>query len=98
MLQGSGQAFRPSAQEVKIKYENTTLPGILQVDTSNKKGRWLLSDRVRRHPGELYAGGGVPPWERGLHVLTFEGPGQERGCASRGCHFRPDWEKVVTPW
>ena len=35
--------------------------------------------------------------ERGYNVLAFDGPGQFGPQHREGLHFRPDWEKVITP-
>jgi pimeloyl-ACP methyl ester carboxylesterase len=35
--------------------------------------------------------------ERGFNVLVFDSPGQFGTVHRQGLHFRPDWEKVVTP-
>jgi hypothetical protein len=34
---------------------------------------------------------------RGMHCVTFEGPGQGAVIREQGLPFRPDWEAVVTP-
>ena len=34
---------------------------------------------------------------RGYDCLTFDGPGQGYALWKQGLHFRPDWEKVITP-
>jgi pimeloyl-ACP methyl ester carboxylesterase len=95
----AGKLFDPPAEEVKIKYENTTLPGYFyRVDTSNKKRPLvIIQTGFDGTQEELYAGGGLASLERGYNVLTFEGPGQGAVLREQGLHFRPDWEKVVTP-
>ena len=95
----AGKLFDPPAEEVRIKYENTTLPGYFyRVDDSNKKRPLLIIqtgfDGTKE---ELYASGGAAALERGYNVLTFEGPGQGEVLREQHLHFRPDWEKVVTP-
>ena len=34
---------------------------------------------------------------RGYDCLTFDGPGQGNALWKQGLHFRPDWERVITP-
>jgi pimeloyl-ACP methyl ester carboxylesterase len=91
--------FDPPAELVSIKYENTSLPGYFyRVDTSNKKRPLLIVqtgyDGTQQ---ELYSECAQAGLQRGYNVLSFEGPGQGQVLRKQGLHFRPDWEKVVTP-
>jgi pimeloyl-ACP methyl ester carboxylesterase len=95
----AGKLMDPPVEQVSIKYENTTLPGYFyRVDTSNKKRPLLIIqtgyDGTQQ---ELYSECGLAGLQRGYNVLTFEGPGQGEVLWKQGLHFRPDWEKVVTP-
>lgn len=95
----AGKLFDPPAEQVSIKYEKTTLPGYFyRVDTSNKKRPLLIVqtgyDGTQQ---ELYSECAQAGLQRGYNVLTFEGPGQGQVLRKQGLHFRPDWEKVVTP-
>ncbi|MBN2169165.1 MAG: alpha/beta fold hydrolase [Actinobacteria bacterium] len=86
-------------EEVKIDYENTTLPGYFySIDGSGKKRPLLIMQTgFDGTQEELYAGGVKAALERGYNVLTFEGPGQGEVLREQNLYFRPDWEKVVTP-
>jgi dienelactone hydrolase len=46
---------------------------------------------------EVHDNGARAAVERGYNVLAFDGPGQFGPLHREGLHFRPDWEKVVTP-
>lgn len=88
----------PPAEEVKIRYEETTLPGYFyRVDKSGRKRPLLIMqtgfDGTQQ---ELYAGGALAALERGYNVLTFEGPGQGEVLREQKLHFTKDWHKVVT--
>jgi alpha-beta hydrolase superfamily lysophospholipase len=45
----------------------------------------------------VHDSGARAAFERGYNVLAFDGPGQFGPLHRQGLHFRPDWEKVVTP-
>lgn len=95
----AAKLFDPPAELVSIKYEKTTLPAYFyRVDTSNKKRPLLIIqtgyDGTQQ---ELYSECAQAGLQRGYNVLTFEGPGQGQVLRKQGLHFRPDWEKVVTP-
>ena len=86
-------------EQVKIEYENTTLPGYFyQVDDSGRKRPLvIIQTGFDGTQEELYAQGVVAGLRRGYNVLTFEGPGQGEVLREQNLYFRPDWEKVVTP-
>ncbi|XXG97506.1 DNA-dependent ATPase mgs1 [Hypoxylon texense] len=46
---------------------------------------------------EMYHAVGEAVLQRGINVITFEGPGQPTVRRQRGIGFIPEWEKVVTP-
>ncbi len=98
-FRNAGKLFEPPVEEVGIKYEDTTLPGYFyRVDTSGKRRPLLIMQTgFDGTQEELYSGGARAALERGYNVLTFEGPGQGRVVREQGLHFRPDWEKVVSP-
>ena len=83
---------------VEIPYEGTTLPGhfyrspvaqekaplmilVPGRDTWAEDTRWMVDGLLKR----------------GIHCLTFDGPGQGYALRQQGLPFRPDWEKVMSP-
>lgn len=85
-------------EAIEIPYEDTTLPGyfyrspiaeanapILVInpgkDTWAEDTRWLVDGALKR----------------GIHALTFEGPGQGFTLRMQGLKYRPDWENVIGP-
>src|SRR5215468_6504941 len=92
--------FDPPIEPVEIPYEHTTLPGYFhRVDHSDRQRPLLII-----HSGfdggsaqEVHDNGARAAVERGYNVLAFDGPGQFSPLHREGLHFRPDWEKVVTP-
>jgi pimeloyl-ACP methyl ester carboxylesterase len=91
--------FTPAIEPLEIPYEGTTLPGYFHFpDTSGRRRPTILL-----HTGfdgsaeEMHWGGARAAVERGYNVLVFDGPGQFGPVHRQGLHFRPDWEKVVTP-
>ena len=86
-------------EEVKIPYEETTLPGYFcQVDNSGKARPTLLVHGGYDSTMEEQYFETVPAaLQRGYNCLTFEGPGQGRLIRRHNLPFRPDWEKVVMP-
>lgn len=91
--------FAPAIQPLEIPYDGTTLPGYFHSpDTSGRPHPTILL-----HTGfdgsaeEMHWNGARAAVERGYNVLVFDGPGQFGPVHRQGLHFRPDWEKVVTP-
>lgn len=87
------------AEQVRIPYEGTTLPGYLfRPDSSGTPRPTIL-----RHGGfdstgeETFFHTTRAALERGYNCLLFEGPGQGYVLRKQGLPFRPDWENVVTP-
>src|SRR3989304_7202316 len=88
----------PLAQGVQVPYEGTTLPGYFYLP--KERG---AKDKV---PAVLYLGGaddskervhflGVKEMtERGLAVLTIDGPGKGETIRVKGLYTRPDFEVV----
>lgn len=95
----AGQLFLPPVETVEIPYEGTTLPGyFFRVDDSGTpRPTLIIQTGFDGTAEELYFGGCAAAQRRGYNCLAFEGPGQGRGIREQNLHFRPDWEKVVTP-
>lgn len=91
--------FDPPIEEVQIPYEGTTLRGFYFRGNSTAEKRPLLI-LVNGSDGSLldmWMMGGAGGTARGYDCLTFDGPGQGYALWKQGLHFRPDWEKVITP-
>lgn len=84
---------------MEIPYEGTTLLGYFHpADTSGAPRKTLiLNNGFDGSPEEMHWNGARAAVERGFNVLVFDGPGQFASVHRQGLHFRPDWEKVVTP-
>jgi dienelactone hydrolase len=89
----------PPAEQVEIPYEGTTLPGYaLTVDASGKPRPWLIMNNGSDGTvADMWAQGAAAALRRGYNTLIFDGPGQGAALFRQGLHFRPDWEKVITP-
>jgi pimeloyl-ACP methyl ester carboxylesterase len=91
--------FDPPIERLEIPYEGTTLTGwFLRVDNSRRRRPLVLmnngADGLER---SMYVLGGAGALARGYNCLIFNGPGQGDSLWVRKLHFRPDWEKVITP-
>lgn len=92
--------FMPYIRTVEIPYEGKKLPGYFLKSPCAKEEKPPL---IITHVGfdgtgeELYFIFGKAAVEHGYNVLIFEGPGQGAALRKLDLHFRPDWEKVVTP-
>jgi hypothetical protein len=89
----------PPAAPIEIPYEGTTLPGYaLTVDTSGRPRPWLIMNNGSDGTAaDMWAQGAAAALRRGYNALIFDGPGQGAALFRQGLHFRPDWEKVITP-
>jgi alpha-beta hydrolase superfamily lysophospholipase len=85
-------------ERVAIPYEGTTLAGY-----------WYHQSDGRRHPVVVCHEGrdgwaedmyyvGREALRRGYDCLAVDGPGQGSTLRLQGLPFRPDWEKVITPF
>ena len=91
--------YEPAIEPVKIPYEKTELHGFFFHGKRPGKKRPLLI-LVNGSDGSLldmWLWGGQGAFERGYNCLTFDGPGQGYALWKQNLHFRPDWEKVITP-
>ena len=94
-----GALLDPPVELVRIPYEGTTLPGyFFRADATDAPRPLLIfnngSDSALTAAWVLGIAAGLA---RGYHCLTFYGPGQGLALLDQGLHFRPDWERVITP-
>jgi dienelactone hydrolase len=91
--------FDPPIEPVDIPYENTQLHGffIRGKGASGKRPLLILSNGSDGSLLDMWTWGGAGALARGYDVLTFDGPGQGYALWKQNLHFRPDWEKVITP-
>jgi len=97
--QASAALFTPAIEPVEIPYEGTTIPGYFHpADSSGTPRKTLvLNNGFDGSAEEMHWMGARAAVDRGYNVLVFDGPGQFGTVHRQGLHFRPDWEKVVTP-
>lgn len=97
-LKGLAQAD-PAPTQVAIPYEGTTLRGFHFRGRGPGATRPLLIFN-NGSDGSMLAAmtmGGHGALARGYDLLLFDGPGQGHALWKQSLHFRPDWEKVITP-
>lgn len=83
---------------VEIPFEGSTLPGYFYRAAPRGESRvTLIAQQGFDGTQEELYGMGAAANARGMHCLTFEGPGQGRVIREQGLPFRPDWETVITP-
>jgi alpha-beta hydrolase superfamily lysophospholipase len=97
--QAAAALFSPPIEMLEIPYEGTTLPGYFHSSDASGKPRptILLNNGFDGSAEEMHWNGARAAVERGFNVLVFDGPGQFGTVHRQKLHFRPDWEKVVTP-
>jgi hypothetical protein len=91
--------FDPPIEQVAIPYEGTTLRGFYFHARSAKAKRPLLilNNGSDGSALDMWMTGAAGAVARGYDCLTFDGPGQGYALWKQSLHFRPDWEKVITP-
>jgi len=96
---GAAGLFDPPIERLEIPYEGTSLTGwFLRVDNSRRRRPLvLLNNGADGLEESSYVLGGAGALARGYNCLIFNGPGQGDSLWVRKLHFRPDWEKVITP-
>ncbi|HZZ50687.1 MAG TPA: alpha/beta fold hydrolase [Pseudonocardia sp.] len=87
------------AEEIRIPYEGTTLPGYLFLvdDTGTPRPTVIYTNGFDSTLEESYFAIAVAALRRGYNVLAYDGPGQGAVLREQKLVFRADWEKVVTP-
>lgn len=91
--------FKGAHVAVAVPYESTALPGfLLRPDASDKPRPTLIV--VNGSDGavsDLWASAAAGALARDWNAFVFDGPGQQSMLLDKRSHFRPDWEKVLTP-
>lgn len=90
-------SFLPYVKEVRIPYENTTLPGYLIGVDKVDAPIVIVNTGFDGTAEELYFEVGVALHARGYNCLLVEGPGQGSVLREQHLPFRPDWEMVMHP-
>jgi pimeloyl-ACP methyl ester carboxylesterase len=87
------------ARRIAIPTDGFTIEAIWYPHSNNIERRptILMGQGFDAAQEDLYATFVAPALQRGYHVLTFEGPGQNKPRRDQGVGFIPDWERVVTP-
>lgn len=83
---------------IKIPYENTTLPGHFYRSPYAKEKAPLLivvPGRDTWADDTMWVIDGA--LKRGIHAMTFDGPGQGMALRLQNLKFRPDFENVLKP-
>jgi hypothetical protein len=91
--------LEPPMEQVRIPYEDTTLPGyFFKVDrTGRRRPLFILNNGSDSGMVAAWTMGAAAALARGYNVLTFYGPGQGLALLEQSLYFRPDWEKVIAP-
>jgi hypothetical protein len=91
--------FDPPIEQVSIPYQGISLRGFYFRGKSTKERRPLLilNNGSDGSALDMWMWGAAGATARGYDCLTFDGPGQGYALWKQGLHFRPDWEKVITP-
>ena len=95
----AAELFTPAIELLEIPYEGTTLPGYFHSPDNSGRPRptILLCTGFDGSAEEMHWSGARAAVDRGYNVLVYDGPGQFGPVHRQNLHFRPDWEKVVTP-
>jgi alpha-beta hydrolase superfamily lysophospholipase len=81
-----------------IPYENTALPGYFYPAAGAARPvATLIAHSGFDGTQEELRATALAANARGMHCVTFEGPGQGAVIREEGLPFRPDWEAVVAP-
>ena len=91
--------FDRPVEQVNIPYEGTTLPGyfIKPDSTPQRRPLFIIANGSDASVLDMWVQGGASAIDRGYNVLIFDGPGQGAALWLQHLHFRPDYERVVTP-
>jgi len=91
--------FERPIEPVSIPYENTELRGFYfrGSGTSERRPLLILNNGSDGSLLDMWIQGAAGACARGYDCLTFDGPGQGYALWKQQLHFRPDWERVITP-
>jgi hypothetical protein len=91
--------FARPIETVAIPYEGTELRGFYWRGDSaaDKRPLLILNNGSDGSALDMLMSSGLGASARGYDCLTFDGPGQGYALWKQNLHFRPDWEKVITP-
>jgi Prolyl oligopeptidase family len=88
-------------ERIEIPYEGTTLPGYFFRAPDTKPGEQrplvVINNGSDGATSSMALFGGIAANERGYHLMTFDGPGQQAALFLQNIPFRPDWEAVLPP-
>lgn len=86
------------AERIEIPYEGSFLPGYFyRSPHADEKAPLLIVTPGRDTWAEDTRWVCEGALQRGIHCLTYDGPGQGFALRLNNLTFRPDWEKVVSP-
>jgi len=94
-FQKAGRWFTPALESVEVPYENTSLPGYFypgRGTATNKVPGILYVPGADVLKEELYFMGGRGIIDRGMALLTMDGPGQGASLRHRKIYSRYDFE------
>ncbi|MBN8996304.1 MAG: prolyl oligopeptidase family serine peptidase [Rhizobiales bacterium] len=91
--------FDPPGEPVDIPYEGTALKGFYfrGPGATGRRPLLIMNNGSDGSLLDMWHYGGTGALARGYDMLTFDGPGQGQALWKQKLHFRPDWEKVITP-
>lgn len=91
--------FQTPGEQVAIPYEGVQLRGFFfrAPGATGKRPLLIMNNGSDGSLLDMLTLGGFAALARGYDVLTFDGPGQGYALWKQNLHFRPDWEKVITP-
>lgn len=84
-------------ERIEIPYESSFLPGYFYKSPYAEKAPLLIVTPGRDTWAEDTRWVCEGALQRGIHCLTYDGPGQGFALRINNLTFRPDWEKVVSP-
>lgn len=85
-------------ERIEIPYEGSFLPGYFyRSPYAGEKAPLLIVTPGRDTWAEDTRWVCAGALQRGIHCLTYDGPGQGFALRLNSLTFRPDWEKVVSP-